>query len=240
MAFEYNDIRTGQEIFYYLLKRHELREESEPRLYRAYFESEDVQHLVKSQGEVADCMVERYGNVIYLIPNQGNYFLGFSKSELKDRLCKSNALDRDYYLSQFVILVIMTEFYDGQGNSSKTRDYLRVGDLMNSVSERLKEGAERLSEEEQDEEGIAFSDMREAYEALKLDESGKKQKTTKEGFIHHILLFLEKQGLIEYVVSDEMILTTKKFDNFMDWNILNDKNYDRISKVLGVRKDGQD
>ena len=213
MAFEYNDIRTGQEIFYYLLKRHELREESEPRLYRAYFESEDVQHLVKSQGEVADCMVERYGNVIYLIPNQGNYFLGFSKSELKDRLCKSN---------------------------SKTRDYLRVGDLMNSVSERLKEGAERLSEEEQDEEGIAFSDMREAYEALKLDESGKKQKTTKEGFIHHILLFLEKQGLIEYVVSDEMILTTKKFDNFMDWNILNDKNYDRISKVLGVRKDGQD
>lgn len=236
MAFEVNDIRTSQEIFYYLLKHHALREENEQRLYRAYFENEEIQHLAKSQGEVADCRIERYGNTIYLIPNQGNYYLGFSKTQLKERLCRSGATEKDYYLSQFVILTLLVEFYDGQGSSSKTRDYIRVGELLNSVSARLSEGVSRYGEEEQDRKGLAFSDMLEAYEALKADDSGRKLKTTKEGFVHNILVFLEKQGLVEYVVQDEMVLTTKKLDNFMDWNLLNENHFDRVLSVLGVRE----
>lgn len=240
MAFEYNEVRIGQEIFYYLLKHHELREDREQRLYRAYFENEDVQMLVKSQGEAAECKIERYGNTIYLIPNEGNYYLGFSKGQLKKQLCRSDATDRDYYLAQFVILTLLIEFYDGQGSSAKTRDYIRVGELLNSVSERLKEGADRMDEDEQDRAGIAFSDMLEAYEALKSDDTGRRTKTTKEGFVHNILSFLEEQGLVEYVVADEMVLTTKKMDNFMDWNILNENNFNRVLSVLGVTGDGED
>ena len=239
MAFEYNEIKRSQEIFYYLLKHHELSEDKEPGLYRAYFEKEDVQMLVKSQGEAAECKIERYGNTIYLIPDEGNNYLGFSKSRLKKQLLKSDATDKDYYLAQFVILTLMIEFYDGQGSSAKTRDYIRVGELLNSVSERLREGADRMDEEEQDRAGIAFTDMLEAYESLKSDDTGRKTKTTKEGFIHSILTFLENQGLIEYVVVDEMVLTTKKMDNFMDWNILNENNFDRVLSVLGVRESGE-
>ncbi len=240
MAFDVNEVRTSQEIFYYLLKHHELREENEERLYRAYFENEDIQHLTKSQGETAECRIERYGNTIYLIPNENNNYLGFSKTQLKEKLCKSGATDKDYYLSQFVILTLLIEFYDGQGSSSKTRDYIRVGELLNSVSVRLQEGADQMNEEEQDRAGIAFSDMLEAYEALKSDDTGRKTKTTKEGFVHNILVFLEKQGLIEYVVQDEMVLTTKKLDNFMDWNLLNENNFGRVLKVLGVIENGED
>ena len=75
--------------------------------------------------------------------------------------------------------------------------------------------------------------MMEAYEALRSDEKGSRAKTTKEGFLHHILTFLQKQGLIEYVEQDEMIKTTRKLDSFMDWNLLNQNNYQRIQKVLG-------
>ena len=46
--------------------------------------------------------------------------------------------------------------------------------------------------------------------------------------------FLQKQGLLEYVEQDEMIKTTKKLDNFMDWNLLNQNNYNRVLRVLGV------
>ena len=46
-------------------------------------------------------------------------------------------------------------------------------------------------------------------------------------------MFLQKQGLIEYVEQDEMIKTTRKLDSFMDWNLLNQNNYQRILKVLG-------
>lgn len=232
MAYELEEVKTSQEIFYYLLEHHELRSDAESTLYRAYTEQEEIQNLVKSQGELANSTIERYGNVIYLIPKEENNFLGFSKAQLKAVLCKSNGTDKDYYLSQFVILTILVEFFDGQGSSSKTREYIRVGELQNRISERLKEGAQNAGDEEED--GIAFTDILEAYEALRSDEKGSRARTTKEGFLHQILTFLQKQGLIEYVEQDEMIMTTKKLDNFMDWNLLNQNNYQRIRRVLGV------
>lgn len=237
MAYELEAVKTSQEIFYYLLEHHELREEEEALLYKAYTEQEEIQNLVKSQGEIARSRIERYDNVIYLIPEEENNFLGFSKAQLKAALCKSGGTDRDYYLSQFVVLTLLVEFFDGQGSSSKTREYIRVGELQNCISGRLKEGAQSVDEEEEEKSGIAFSDMLEAFEALRSDEKGSRAKTTKEGFLHHILIFLQKQGLIEYVEQDEMVKTTKKLDNFMDWNLLNQNNYQRVLRVLGVTED---
>lgn len=232
MAYEMGEIRLSQQIFYYLLEHFELREEDEQRLYRAYTEEEAVQNLVKSQAEEAVSNIERYGDVIYLIPKEENVFLGFSKARLKEILCKSTGTDKDFYLSQFVILTMLVEFYDGQGSSSKSREYIRVGELQNCISDRLKEGVENTSEEEEEQKGIAFRNMLEAYESLRSDDKGSRAKTTKEGFLHAIFIFLEKQGLIEYVEEDEMIKTTKKLDNLMDWNLLNQNNYQRIRKVL--------
>ena len=234
MAYELEDVRTSQEIFYYLLEHHELCEDEEMQLYRAYTEQEEIQNLVKSQGEIAESRIERYGNVIYLIPKEENHFLGFSKAQLKAALCKSSGTDKDYYLSQFAVLTLLVEFFDGQGSSSKAREYMRVGELQNCISSRLKEGAESMDEEQEEQSGIAFSNMLEAYEALRSDEKGSRAKTTKEGFLHAILVFLQKQGLIEYVEADEMIKTTKKLDNFMDWNLLNQNNYHRVLRVLGI------
>lgn len=239
MAYEAEEIRCSQEIFYYLLEHHELREEDESLLYKAYTEDEGIRNLVKSQGEVASANIERYGNVIYLIPKEENNFLGFSKQQLKSTLCKSSATDKDYYLSQFVILTLLVEFFDGQGSSSKAREYMRVGELMNCISTRLKEGAAE-EEEMEDTAGISFQILYETYEALKSDDRGSRMKTTKEGFIYNILMFLQKQGLVEYVEQDEMIKTTRKLDNFMDWNLLNQNNYQRVLRVLGVKKDEQD
>ena len=233
MAYEIGEIQLSQQIIYYLLQHHELREQEEQRLYRAYTEEDPIQNLVKSQAEEADSTVERYGDVIYLIPKEENVFLGYSKAELKKRLCKSTATDKEFYLSQFVILTLLEEFYDGQGSSSKSREYIRVGELQNCISDRLKEGVENTTEEEEEQKGIAFRNMLEAYEALRSDDKGTRQRTTKEGFLHTIFTFLEEQGLINYVVQDEMIKTTKKLDNLMDWNLLNQNNYQRVRKVLG-------
>ena len=233
MAYEIEDIRLSQEIFYYLLEHHELREDNELRLYKAYTQEETIQNLVKSQGEISDCHIERYGNVIYLIPKENNSFLGFSKAQMKAALCRSNATDKDYYLSQFVILTLLVEFFDGQGSSAKSREYMRVGELQNCISKRLKEGAKSRGEEVEEKQGIAFSNMLEAYEALRSEEKGSRARTTKEGFLYHLLTFLQKQGLIDYVEEDEMIKTTKKLDSFMDWNLLNQNHFQRVKKVLG-------
>lgn len=239
MAYQIETIKQSQKIFYYLLEHHELREENEPELHKAYLEQDEVQTLVKSQAEAAESSIETYSGVIYLIPEQENNFLGYSKGQLKRELCRSNPTDKDYYLVQFVILVLLLEFYDGQGSSSKTRDFIRLGELQNSITEKLKEGAARYAEEEQAQNSFAFTAMQQAYEALKSDERGRRQKTTKEGFMYSILRFLQSQGLIDYIEQDEMIKTTRKLDNFMDWNLLNKNNFSRVQRVLGAEENEQ-
>lgn len=236
MGYELEEITLSQSIFYYLIEYRQLKEEDNTVLYKAYMENENVMELVKRQGTIANSLIERYGNIIYLIPDEDNYYLGYSKRELKRELCKSNGTDKDYYLSQFVILVLLVEFYDGQGSSSKARDYLRVGDLLNSLSDRLKEGVENSDEESEDTNGLAFSNMLEAFEALRSEEKGSRAKTTKEGFIYNILKFLQNQDLIDFIEEDEMIKTTKKLDQLMDYNLLNKKNYRRVLRVLGVEE----
>lgn len=245
MAYEFESIKYSQKIFYYLLCHGSLSDTDSGvnELYRAYVENEDIMNLVKSQAEEADCRIERYGTTIYLMPDIDNKYLGFTKSDLKKAICKPNATDRDYYLSQFVILTLLAEFYDGQGSTSKSRDFLKLGELQNIVSKQLKAGLEmELEKEDKDldafselyENVLDYKSMSEAYEALKSVEAGSRSKYTKEGFVSIICEFLDKQGLITFIPEDEMIKTTPKLDNIMEYKLLSKDNYVRIMEALGV------
>ena len=232
MDYTRKEIRLSQQIFYYLLKHRELNEQKEKELYYAYTANEAVIELVKGQGEIASCLIQRYGSSIYLIPEEENEFLGFSKVELKKLLCKSQATDKDYYLSQFIILTLLVEFYDGQGQSAKSRDFIRAGELQNIISERLKEGASYYDEQAQQQLGIAYQNMLEAFESLRSSDRTNRQKTTKEGFLSGILKFLQDQQLIDYIEEDEMIWTTKKLDQLMDYYLLSQNNFKRVQQIL--------
>lgn len=228
------EIKISNSIFYYLLKHGELKEDIND-LYKSYSENESITELVKELGEASECYIKKYGGVVYLIPKEDNDYIGYSKGELKKALCKSGANDKDYYLSQFVILTLIVTFYNSQGVSSKGRDYIKVGEFLNIITDRLNDGVMRSKEEE--EKGIAFSNILERFEALKSSDRKSISKTTKEGFINTILDFLDSQGLIQYIKVDDMIKTTKKLDNFMDWNLLNKNNYNRVLKALGEEVD---
>lgn len=236
--YNIDDIKLANNIFYYLVSNKEINEEDSPEYFREYCENDEIMNLVKSQGDAFNVKVEKYGTTIYLIPNEDNNFLGFSKNELKKELCKSNATDKDYYLSQFVILTLLVEFYSSQGRDSKSRDSLRGGEFLNIISDRLKEAVEREDLEKiQVDSGIAYENIYEKWEGLRSSDQKNRQKTTKEGFINNILKFLENQGLINYIEHDDIILTTSKLDNFMNFNILNKNNYERVLTALGGNED---
>ncbi|WP_297632321.1 DUF6063 family protein [uncultured Clostridium sp.] len=232
MAYLLEEIKLSNKIFYYLLKNNRL-EKNEEELYKAYSENENIMELVKGLGEDSECYIKKYGGIVYLIPNEENDFLGYSKGELKKVLCKSGANDKDYYLSQFTILTFLVTMYGAQGNTANSREYIKLGDFINIITDNLNEGVKRSNEKN----GIAFENILERFEALKSSDKKTTSKTTKEGFINTILKFLEKQGLINYIEEDEMILPTKKLNNFMDWNLLNKNNYARVLKALGEVED---
>ena len=233
MVYESEAVRQSQRVFAWLLERRRLRSEDDRELSQAYAASQEVRDLVRAQAEALRATVVEYQYAVYLIPDIGNTFLGYTKTELKNRLCRSGATEADYALVQFVILILLISFYDGEGvTTSRTRNYLLVDDLQNEISTYLRIGAENLSRDSQKEEGISFSDMRDVYEALTSDTGKARTKTTKEGFLHGILRFLEDQGLITYVISDGQIYTTEMLDAFMDNNLLNRDHYFRVNQVL--------
>lgn len=230
MNYTLEEIRISSRIVYYLMKNRELKED-EQELYKYYSENENIQELVKISADEMNLEVRKFGVVIYIIPKEDNDFLGYSKGELKKELCKSGANEKDYYLSQFVIMTLIVSFYGATGLSSKCRDFIKVGEFLNIITEKLKEGVEKSESNEN--EGIAFSNILEKFESLKSSEKQSKSKTTKEGFVNTILAFLDNQGLIDYIQSDDMIKTTKKLDYFMDWHLLNKNNYNRVLKAFG-------
>lgn len=238
MSYSIDEINISNKIFYYLLKNGELKD-SEHDLYKSYCENENITELVKNIGEASEVYIKKYGGVVYLIPKEENDFLGYSKGELKKTLCKSGANDKDYYLSQFVILTLLVTFYSSQGITSKCRDYIKVGEFLNIITDKLTEGARRSEDENSNTDGIAFQNILERFEALKSSDKKTTSKTTKEGFVNTILKFLDDQGLIYYIQNDDMIKTTKKLDAFMDWNILNKNNYNRVLKAFGEEEHEQ-
>lgn len=241
MAYEMNAIKLSQRIFYQLIANRQLSKESDKELFDAYNENEEVKSLVQSQAEIADCQIQRFGTIVYLVPKEKNEVFGFSKAELKNVLCKSGANDKDYYLSQFIILTLLVEFYDSNGRSAKSRVYIRGGELLNCVHDRLTEGMGKENENSKKESrvktGIAYESLLQTFDSLKSEDKGSRSRTTKEGFLYHILNFLQKQGLILYIEADDVIQTTEKLDHFMDWSLLNKNNYERVLRLLGVMQD---
>lgn len=226
-------ITQATNIFYYLMQHGELTEDKEREMYRTYSESEEIMNIVKLLGQQCQCSIQKYSGVIYLIPNEDNDFLGYSKGELKKELCKSNSNDKDHYLSQFVILTLLSEIYGSSGKSSKSRSFIKYGELLNIITKRLEGAAECENVEEiEKRSGIAYTNILEKWEALKSSEKASTAKTTKEGFINTILGFLENQRLINFVKEDDMIIPTPRLDNFMDWNILNKNNYERVQSAF--------
>ncbi len=222
-------IAVAMRIYYHLLQHGELSIDNDRELYKEYTSSEEVVNLVKLYGVESDCSIERYNGVLYIIPNEDNEFIGFSKADLKKRLCRSDANDKDYYLSQFIILTLLSTFYNSSGRSSESRSFIKLGEFINLVSDKLRaaEAYENIETVEKS-SGIAISNILEKWNALKGSDISTTSKTTKEGFIKGIIKFLEEQKLFDYIEEDDMLKPTRKLGNFMDWNILNRSNYNNI------------
>ena len=75
MAYTMEDIRKSQEIFYYLLEKHELREEDEQALYKAYTEEEEALTLSDKVLIINDGEIAQYGTPKEIIRQPADDFV---------------------------------------------------------------------------------------------------------------------------------------------------------------------
>lgn len=117
------------EILYTLLQKHELPSSDPAYTWLMEADSGRLEQLEAAAAAFECRLVTRQG-MLYLVPNQDNLFLGYSKADLKAVLLKSNQNDVHYYLSMFALLVLLDAFYSTEYGGGRLRDFLSLEDWM--------------------------------------------------------------------------------------------------------------
>lgn len=222
----------AMEIFMYLLENGSLSSDKNRELYDE-FVKEKIMTLVKMYTEKANCEVRLINNTVYLIPNEDNKFIGYSKSELKNDMLKSNATEQDYYLANFIILTLITSFYNASAGIMKSRFQIKYNEFENLIGSRLTQADDyRDIETLEDESQIAYNSIIDKWNSLKATETKGQSKTTKTGFVLSVIKFLANQGLVSYYEKDEIIKTTTKMDDLVNEIVLNKSNFKKIEETF--------
>lgn len=199
------------EILYILLQKHELPA-SDPNY--TWLMEADTGRLEQLEAAAAafDCRLLPRQGMIYLIPNQDNLFLGYSKADLKAELLKSNQTDAHYYLSMFALLVLLDAFFSTDYGGGKLRDFLSLDDWMGRFNTALNSGLDA-----KDNPGnIPYERMVDTYNNLLADPSHKRASNNKAQLFLTLLKFLEKQKLVVYLPDQEQIYLTERMSALMD------------------------
>ena len=153
------DTSIAMDIFMYILENKSLTQDDNRELFDAY-NNEKIQLITKMLAEKADSEIKLINNTIYLIPNEENRFLGFSKTEVKNAMLGSNATEQEYYLANFIILVLLTSFYNSTSGLRKSRNYIKYSDFENLITSKLSQANDYLNKDElEDESGLAFNSI---------------------------------------------------------------------------------
>lgn len=224
------NLEKAMRIYYFLLKEGELTFDNNKELYLDYSDSE-VRGLLEIMARESDVSIEKFNQVVYLLPHEENDVLGIKDMDLQ-KIISYDARKIDFYLSQYIIVIIITVFFNGRGSFVRSRDFIRVAELEEAVTSRLGYANSKKNIEcEQAEAMVDITGMFEHWSALQIDEPGKRK--TKYGYIRSVCGFLTKHGLLIYDVVEEDIRPTNKFTHLMTYNFLDSARLEVIEKLLG-------
>lgn len=214
------------DVFYVLLQNRRLDASKEQ--YAWYLESEQHRDALHAMAQAFDCRILDRNKALWLVPSAENQTLGYSRTALKKRLCRSNQGLRHYYLYMFLLLVLLNAFYGTEYGSGRIRQFLKIEDWMNLSMEALKAGKIRQDEQPQ----VPFEAMQETYSSLR-PELDHPDKLGYRMQLHTTLLkFLEEQELTVYLEKEGRIFVTDRMDVLVDDLLRSDQDLKELSSLV--------
>ena len=223
--------KLALQIFRVLLEKGQLDRESDSELFIEYM-NPDVLDILNQFEEEMECKIIRINNTIYLLPDYDNNVLGFKTKDMREWI-GANARLSDVYLSYYIVMFLLHQFYGGKNKNPKQREFIRISTFIDELDKRLSSVLEMGEEAANLEEKYSINfiklaeswDSRRSYEERKL--------TTKHGFVIKICRLLEQEKLIRFVDEEKEIRTTRKLDDLMLYYYLNDSRIIEINSIFG-------
>ena len=223
------NLEKAMRIYYFLIKEGELSFDNNKELYLDYSDSE-VRNLLEIMARGSNVSIEKYNQVVYLMPDEDNDVIGIKDMDLQ-KVISYDTRKIDFYLSQYIITIIIMVFFSGRGSFVKSRDFIRIAELEEIITSRLSyTNSKKNIDREQEEAMLNITGMFEHWNALQIDEQGKRK--TKYGYIRSVCGFLAKHDLLIYDAIEEDIRPTNKFTNLMMYNFLDSSRLEIIEKIL--------
>lgn len=224
-----SSLEKAMRIYYFLIKEGELTFDNNKELYLDYSDSE-VRGLLEIMARESNVSIEKYNQVVYLIPDEENDVIGIKDMDLQ-KVISYDARKIDFYLSQYIITIIIMVFFSGKGSFVKSRDFIRIAELEEIITSRLSyANSKKNIEREQEDAMFNITGMFEHWNALQIDEQ--RRRKTKYGYIRSVCGFLAKHGLLIYDAIEEDIRPSNKFTNLMMYNFLDSSRLEIIEKIL--------
>jgi hypothetical protein len=225
--------KEAMKIVYYLLDKGELSINDHKDYYLAYNDNA-IQQAVDEIAESFKVLIRRYNHVIYLMPNEDNEVIGMKMQDLRG-IAGSVTTNITAYLSLYIMTLFLQLFYNGVGESLKTRDYVSIREVVDLISDRLEKaaGKERILEEEE-ETGYNVIAIKEHWNALQEDDEFHRSRNSKFGYVRSVVKFLENQKLfIQY--SHDNIRPTAKLTALMGHQFLDQNRKEKIEKLFSAK-----
>lgn len=220
-------------IVYYLLDKGELSIDDHKEFYLAYSDKL-IQEAVDEIAESFKVLIRRYNHVIYLMPNEDNDVIGMKMQDLRS-IAGSATTNITAYLSMYIMTLFLQLFYNGVGESLKTRDYVSVREVVDLISDRLEKASakERILDEEED-TGYNVIAIKEHWTALQEDDEFHRSRNSKFGYVRSVVKFLENQKLfIQY--SHDNIRPTAKLTALMGHQFLDQNRKEKIERLFSEK-----
>lgn len=182
---------------------------------RLYLADDGVRALVEQFAQQVDCVVIPAGDQFYLIPMAVSSPFHVSNDSLKRQL-SSRWVNADLYLMYVAIIVFFGEFYDSYQTTEPTRDFLPMGQWLDSMNGRMQAlkgmDPEDLKKVDREQE-YNWSLVAEKWDAWNdLKEGARNQdarSTSRLAFLNVVRKFLLGQDLVKDIGEDQLALTEK-------------------------------
>ncbi len=215
MEWTKKDITDAFRIFFTLLKDGIIEEDNTELRYA--FQRSEVRQLLEDiiEKEAEVKIFYAKGN-IYLTPGLDNRFFGYKNIELRKKMKLNN--NTELYLTYFVILVLISKFYNSEDKSLASRQFLPIDELEKSITSYIEDVRDRENdeiEEIEDELKINLNSISEVWMDIPpFDDTIKnlrRAKNNRISFLIKIMDFLEEESLIQ-VLEDYTIRPLPKME----------------------------
>lgn len=233
--YSMDDIKLAIRVYNFLQQHGELTIDQDKELYNSFNEN-NVRDILIEIGEEVQVHIKKYDDTIYLIPYVDNEFLGYKRAELKREIFgRTDIKNIEYFLSMYIIIVLISKFYNGGSSNVRTRDLIDIGEIDETITDKLEFLKEKDNKQLEEETNLAISDIAKYWFTL-INEDDSAKIRTRRWYIYQICRFLKNENLVN-IQDETVIIPTNKMNRLVSNYFLDYERLSEINRILDTKKD---